>query len=78
MRQMQNQSEALSEVDRHIAEGEARASEQKARILRLKQQGADSVVAENLLHMLEDALEQWREYKRNILSADSENNVARL
>lgn len=69
MYEVEEEQDDLTAVDRHIAEGEDRVSEQIARIERLSRQGQDTGRAQDQLNMLQAALAQWREHRQGILDA---------
>jgi hypothetical protein len=57
----------LVQVDRHIAEGTQRVTDQAARIAWMTQRGYDPAVSEDLLRNLKQALAQAHAHQRLIL-----------
>jgi hypothetical protein len=57
----------LELANRHIAEGEHRIAEQKARIARLERDGRDTTASKKLLNVFEETLELMTRHRDLIL-----------
>ena len=57
----------LEIANRHIAEGQHRIDEQKARIAGLKRRGRDTAASNELLQVFEETLEQMMRHRALIL-----------
>jgi hypothetical protein len=63
-------------ADRHLVEGEQRITEQLALIQRMTRQGYDTVVANDLLRLLEQTLTLWQEHRQLILEAIARHELS--
>ncbi|ACL63236.1 hypothetical protein [Methylobacterium nodulans] len=59
----------LDEVDQHIADGERRISDIAARIEQGRAVGRDTSLAEELLRLMHETVEQWRIQRQLIVEA---------
>ncbi len=73
MPDLQIERQHLALADQHIAEGDVRVAQQVARIERMMAQGHDTIVAQDLLEVLQAVLVQWREHRWII-----QDTIARL
>ena len=69
MTHLQQEREELIQADRHLAAGEQRIAEQIALIRWMTERGYDTVVAKDLLRLLEETLTIWKEHRELILGA---------
>lgn len=58
----------LAMAHRHVVEGEARVARQIALVARLRQQGHDTAVAEDLLDEFEASLADMREHRDRLVA----------
>ncbi|MCB8819945.1 hypothetical protein [Microvirga rosea] len=69
MSDLQREREDLIMADRHLSGGEQRIAEQITLIRRMTEQGYDTVVARELLRLLEETMVTWRGHRQLILDA---------
>ncbi|EIM25941.1 hypothetical protein [Microvirga lotononidis] len=69
MTNLQQERDELVQADRHLAEGERRIGEQIDLIQWMTKHGYDTVVAKDLLRLLEETLTIWKEHRQLILDA---------
>jgi len=69
MNDLQREREDLITADRHLAAGEQRIAEQIALIQRMTREGYDTVLARDLLRLLEETMATWKDHRQLILDA---------
>jgi len=69
MTDLQQERDELIQADRHLAEGERRIAEQIQLIEWMTRHGYDTIVAKDLLRLLEETLTIWKQHRQLILDA---------
>ncbi|WP_114945418.1 hypothetical protein [Microvirga calopogonii] len=78
MTNLQQERDELIQADRHLAEGERRIAEQIDLIQWMNKHGYDTIVAQDLLRLLEETLTIWKEHRQLIMTAIARHELSEL